>query len=186
MMRMNTLSKMAAGAVSVALLSFGTAREATAQPATASGTLASALLPGSTVWITDATGREERLRVDGFSGGVATFSAGERFRRIDESDILRVRARRSDSVWNGALIGAGAAVGTGVFMCRLTEPWDICDNPSQYLRVGAVGAGIGIGIDALIRGRKTIYQKPHTGVAHLLAAPLIGRGGGGLQLSITF
>src|SRR5690348_2036484 len=36
--------------------------------------------------------------------------------------------RHFDSVLNGALIGAGAGVATGLFMCHLTEPWAICRN----------------------------------------------------------
>jgi hypothetical protein len=53
------------------------------------------------------------------------------------------------------------------------------------LRFGAVGAGIGIGIDALIRGRKTIYEALPS-AARLHAQPVVGPRAGGLQLSITF
>ena len=51
--------------------------------------------------------------------------------------------------------------------------------------LGSIGAGVGIGIDALIRGRKTIYDTGH-GSTRLDAAPLVGRGAAGLQVSLSF
>jgi len=110
---------------------------------------------------------------------------GDDIRRMGTTDVTRVSARHSDSVINGALIGAGAAVASGLFLCRLTESWENCrDDVGPMLRIGALGAGIGIGIDALIRGRKTIYEAP--GSARLSAAPIVARRGGGLQLSLSF
>ena len=32
--------------------------------------------------------------------------------------------RQSDSLLNGALIGAGAGVASGLFFCSLMEPWE--------------------------------------------------------------
>ena len=49
--------------------------------------------------------------------------------------------RESDSVLNGALIGAGVAVASGLFLCTRTEPWRNCrDDVGPMLRIGAVGA----------------------------------------------
>jgi hypothetical protein len=53
------------------------------------------------------------------------------------------------------------------------------------LRIGAMGAGIGIGIDALIRGRKTIYEVA-PGSIGLHAAPIIARETAGLQVTVAF
>jgi hypothetical protein len=50
-------------------------------------------------------------------------------------------------------------------------------------RIGAVGAGIGI--DALIRGRRTIDEAAHRST-RLQAAPIVGRRAGGLRVSIRF
>jgi len=147
--------------------------------------LQAVLLPGTTVWITDASSNEEQVRIISVSGGVVTAAAGQNIRRVRAADIMRVRARRSDSVLNGALIGAGAAIASGLFLCSLTETFDNCrDDVGPMLRIGALGAGIGIGIDALIRGRKTIYE---SGAGTKLdAAPMIGRRAGGLQISLYF
>jgi hypothetical protein len=52
-------------------------------------------------------------------------------------------------------------------------------------RIGAIGAGVGIGIDALVRGRRTIYEAA-PGSIRLRAAPLVVRHAGGLQVSLSF
>jgi len=92
--------------------------------------------------------------------------------------------RQSDSLVNGALIGAGVAVASGLAFCTMMEPWDNCrDDYGPMLRIGAIGAGIGIGIDALIR--KKVYQSASGGtVVH--AAPILGRRAQGLRLSVKF
>jgi hypothetical protein len=124
------------------------------------------------------------MRIVDVSGESVTVSADGEVRRLRTADIRRIRARRSDSVLNGALIGAGAGIASGLFMCRLTEPWEICNDPGPLFGVGAIGAGAGIAIDALIRGRRTIYETPRG--ARLHVAPLIGRHARGLQISVVF
>ena len=92
--------------------------------------------------------------------------------------------RQSDSLLNGALIGAGAAVASGLVFCTLGESWDNCrDDVGPMIKIGAIGAGIGMGIDALIR--KKIYQSA-SGATEVHAAPIIGRRAKGLQLSVRF
>ena len=137
-----------------------------------------------TVWITDADGREEKTRIVGVSGGIVTTSAGDEVRRLRTADVMRVKARHSDSLLNGALIGAGVALASGLFLCSLEESWENCrDDGGPMLRTGALGAGIGIGIDALIRGRRTIYE---AGTTRLRAAPIVAPRVRGLQVSLRF
>jgi len=155
-------------------------------PQRATSTLETALIQGRTVWITDAGGREEKTRIVNVSGGVVTASTGTDIRRFRTTDITRVRARHSDSVLNGALIGAGAAVASGLFLCTRTEPWENCrDDVGPMFRIGAVGAGIGIAIDALIRGRRTIYEAA-PGSTRLHLAPIVARHAGGLRIALSF
>jgi hypothetical protein len=113
------------------------------------------------------------------STSVAAAQAPEAARNAD----TLVAVRHSDSVLNGALIGAGVAIASGLFVCRTMEPWRNCvDDIGPMLRLGAIGAAIGIGVDALIR--KTIYETASG--SRLDAAPLVARRGGGLQLSLKF
>ena len=155
-------------------------------PLPGTNNLETALIQGRTVWITDAGGREEETRIVGVSGGVVTASTGADIRRFRTTDIVRVRARYSDSVLNGALIGAGAAVASGLFLCTRTEPWENCrDDIGPMVKIGALGAGIGIAIDALIRGRRTIYEAA-PGRTRLHASPILGRHTRGLQIAVSF
>jgi hypothetical protein len=92
--------------------------------------------------------------------------------------------RQSDSLLNGALIGAGTAVASGLAFCTLSEPWRNCrDDVGPMIKIGAIGAGIGMAIDALIR--KKIYQSA-SGATEVHAAPILGRREKGLQLSVSF
>jgi hypothetical protein len=95
-----------------------------------------------------------------------------------------VAVRQSDSLLNGALIGAGAGVASVLFICRQMEPWHIClDDVETMVKFGAIGAGIGIGVDALIR--KKIYQSA-SGATEVHAGPIVGRRAKGLRFSVRF
>ena len=95
-------------------------------------------------------------------------------------------ARRSDSLLNGALIGAGVAVASGLFLCTRTEPWENCrDDVGPMLKIGAIGAGIGIAIDALIR-RREAPSEGSTVDSSVHAAAIVDRHAGGLQISLVF
>jgi hypothetical protein len=153
--------------------------------ATARPDLGNLLTTGMTVWITDSSGQEQRVRIVGVSGDTVTTSANGVSRRLAADDIRRVEVRQSDSLLNGALIGAGTAVASGLFLCTRTEPWRNCrDDVAPMLRIGAIGACAGIGIDALIRGRRTIYRAERA--ASVRVAPVVGRGVRAFQLSVEF
>lgn len=94
--------------------------------------------------------------------------------------------RESDSLLNGALIGAGVGVASGLFLCTRMEPWRNCrDDVGPMLKMGAIGAGVGIAIDALIRKRKPVNpSSPDSTRMH--AAPIIGRDARGIQISLSF
>jgi hypothetical protein len=148
--------------------------------------LTTVLVPGSTVWITDSAGREERSLIVSLAGNVVTTTAGGKTRSFPTTDVARVETRRFDSLINGALIGAGAAVASGLFLCTLTETWENCnDDVGPMLGIGAIGAGAGIAIDALIRRRVTVYEAPR-GAARLFVAPVVASGERGVQVSVRF
>jgi hypothetical protein len=93
---------------------------------------------------------------------------------------------QSDSLLNGALIGAGVGVASGLFLCTRMEPWRNCrDDVGPMLKMGAIGAGVGIAIDALIRKRKPVNQgSPDS--TRVYAAPVISRDTRGVQISLSF
>jgi hypothetical protein len=115
-----------------------------------------------------------------------TASVDKEVRRVVAAEAMQVTERENDSLLNGALIGAGVGIASGLALCRMTEPWENCrDDVGPMLRIGAIGAGIGIAIDALIRGPK-IVDNPASGATQLHAAPIAGRREGGLQVSLSF
>ena len=73
---------------------------------------------------------------------------------------------RRDSRWNGTLWGLAAGGVLGALLDRsLVEEYgrdDISPGSSLSLVATAagIGAGIGFGIDAMIKGRRVIYSKP--------------------------
>ena len=142
------------------------------------------LTPGRTVWITGPAGMEARARVISVSGGALTAAIDDETRQFRLDEIVRVRARHSDSLLNGALIGAGVSVGWGLFICRAMEPWEVCADPRPIFQTAALGASIGIAVDTLIRGRRTIYEAPGRS-AQWRVSPMVGRAKG-VQLSVEF
>jgi hypothetical protein len=170
----------------LALFSGSTGSAISAQtPQPARLNLETILIPGMSVWITDSAGREEETRIVSASGEILTTS-GDEIRCFRTADVMRVRVRHGDPLINGALIGAGAAVASGLLLCSLTETWENCrDDVGPMFRIGAIGAGVGIGIDALIRGRRTIYEAAR-GATRFRAAPIVARHAGGLQVSLRF
>jgi glucokinase len=186
-MRSNRATTWLRRAAVAATLVFVPVQSVAAQsPAEADPRLVIALAPGATVWITDSGGVEQKMRIGNFSGGTVTATVGEGVRRFTTAEIRRVRARRSDSLLNGALIGAGAGIGAGLYLCSLMEPWETCrDNVASMFPGAVLGAGIGVGIDALVRGRKTVYEAPG-GSTRLQITPLATRRGVALRMSVNF
>lgn len=94
--------------------------------------------------------------------------------------------RQSDSVLNGALIGAAVGVASGLFLCTRMEPWRNCrDDVGPMLKMGAIGAGVGIAIDLAIRRRKPITNAPEEST-RLRLAPIVSRDTRGFQMSLSF
>ena len=82
-------------------------------------------------------------------------------------------AQGRDSLVNGAVIGAAAGAGFGVFFAHAVRDSDLTFGQYAYGAVvfGAIGAGIGLGVDALI-GRSA---KPTVSGPRFVFAPTVGR-----------
>lgn len=127
--------------------------------------------------ITDAgaetAGRLEEVTPDGVVLTTATGTG----RTIPFSTIRKVQ--RTDPTWTGLLIGAGAGVALGLSL-RLQDLDTICPQrspscdrevkfaPVQY---GIGGALLGWGLDALYKGRKTLYSAGPASRARLTITP---------------
>lgn len=106
---------------------------------------------------------------------------------LDDLTETTGSSRRSDSLLNGALIGAGVGAASGLLMCRTMEPWDVClGDIGPIATAAAIGAGVGIGIDALIRSQRMAIYQSRDGSKQLHAAPIASRRARGVALTLRF
>ena len=127
----------------------------------------------STVFVLDDSGQEvtgQLLSLD--SDALVILVEGQEL-RFETARVKRLD-KRGDSLKNGAYIGAVVGLVMGILVARIAD----CVNDTG--RVGSCGSGtqigfamlstglysaIGVGIDALIRGRTTLYEAPDSSSA---------------------
>jgi len=144
---------------------------------------------GDTVWVTDAQGREIKGKIHSLSPDALTLGA-DGSKTFAARDVSAIRERQLDSLKNGALIGFGVGGGLALVACLgLAEG----SGESGWCAIalgfyGGVGAGIGVGIDALIPGKKqAVYRAPGSlPSASLSFAPVITPRHKGVAVSFSF
>ncbi len=161
-------------------------------PARNFGELALKVKTGDTVYVTgDTGGHEDEARVLELTPALLVVSVDGLRRELTESQVDRIRQRVPDSRKNGALIGflvgaAGATAG-GV---ALASPEGSCKAGCIAANVaygGGIGALVGLGIDALIQGRKDIYVKSDGRRSHNVGvSPFVSKQAKGLSLTVRF
>ena len=147
--------------------------------------------PGDTISI-EAAGSEIAAEIASLTSTELTVVvAGER-RTFAPRDVNRIRQRRGDSLANGAWWGFGIGVGFGVLGAALTVALDEGSEDlgfpaaSAVVAVyGAMGAGLGVGIDALIRRRQVIYESA-SATSGAVLMPLVGHKRAGAVIAFRF
>jgi hypothetical protein len=89
-------------------------------------------------------------------------------------DDRQACAQARDSLLNGAVIGAVVGAGTGVALTHAVRDSDLTFGQYAYgaLIFGAIGAGVGVGVDALLsRALPGTGMKPR----RVLIAPTVWR-----------
>jgi hypothetical protein len=107
-------------------------------------------------------------------------------------EVRRVE-RSGDRIWNGML--AGFAVGFGVgFVSVMAEGCDsnrgcLFGGPGWAslagLFTGGIGAGVGTLTDALISGRRVVFDRPGESRKTVIS-PIVGARSGGIRVSVRF
>jgi hypothetical protein len=122
----------------------------------------------SVVYVQDDSGVETTGRLLRVNPGLLVLQVAGTERQFELNRVRRVQKR--DSKRNGALIGAvfGATYGllaVGIADCPGGDPGGSCPGIRAALYAFSVGtwAAIGTGIDAVIRGRTTLYEAPGIG-----------------------
>ena len=148
------------------------------------------LRPGDTIWVTNAQGREVKGTILSLTADELTLE-GRGGRIYGPSDVTTIQVRRGDSLRNGALIGLGIGSGLTLVACLANaESGDAGWCALGAAIYGGIGAGIGVGIDALIPGKKILaYRAPGSaGLPHarLSVAPVVTPRAKGVAVSFAF
>ena len=140
----------------------------TVVPRTALGQSTTSHWPGlcpaclETVFVQDDAGTEVSGKLVGLNPEALVLLIDGVERRIDRDQVRRIQKR--DSLKNGAIIGAvvGAVfgvLGAGISDCPGSDPGGSC--PGARTTIAALSvityAGFGMGLDAMVKGRTTIY-----------------------------
>lgn len=166
--------------------------QAAAQQASSFEQLQLLVKPGDTVVVIDMEGRSTKGKIENLSRESLRLKSGGAISEFGQRDAVEIKQRRADSLANGALIGVAVGGGIGALgaigFCR----YEGCrGNEAEVAAVIGVYAGlgtaIGVGIDALVRPRRTIYRSTaQTALSHVHVAPLIGSGRRGIALKWSF
>jgi hypothetical protein len=163
--------------------------------------LRSKLKPGDTVYVTDDSGRERRAQILDFSPSSLILSVDGARRDLSEENVKRIRQRLPDPLWSGAVIGAAVAMAPLIVYCsQASESGETCGDQLfvaggcdelclglGLVPLGAIGAAAGMGIDALVRGRKTIYEAlGGTSPRALRVSPVFSSRARGVLVSMSF
>jgi hypothetical protein len=146
--------------------------------------------PGDRIFVTDSNGKVTEGKVEGLSRSLLSLKTKVSTTNWAETDVTQIRQWRHDSLKNGALIGAGVGFGLSLFSAIVwCHEWGDCGGET----VGAVafytgiGAGIGVGVDALIPAKQTIYAgAARTALRNLRVKPVVGNSRKGVALTFSF
>jgi hypothetical protein len=145
---------------------------------------------GDTLTVTDNSGEPVRGKLAKLSAGSLVLDVSGTSREFHSIDVNTIEKRGSDSLKNGALIGM--AVGGGLAAIAMGATLGNSDANAGVFVVGAllyggIGAGIGVGIDALVEGRRVIYASSGSARNRITVAPIFDgrRKGAVVSLRLT-
>ncbi len=180
-LRRSTWGTSLALAIGVVLLA--STHAAAQEPVESFDQLKTRLRPGSTIYVTDATGHEIKGKILEIASTSLRLSGQRTF---SKAEVLTVFQRPPDSLKTGALVGLGVGVGTVMVLTGMYGGGSGVEL--AYVYCGGIGAAIGAGIDALVPWPKQlVYAAPGSGPStYLSVAPIATPGTKGVALSLAF
>lgn len=147
--------------------------------------------PGDSVYVTDASGVVTKGKVGALSPAMLRLISGGTTKDLSESDVMRIRQWRRDSLKNGALIGGGIGFGLTllavVAVCR--DSWNGCGaGGTAGILIFNTGlfAAIAVGVDALIPTKQTVFiGRPKTS-SRFHVNPILSTSKQGVALILSF
>jgi hypothetical protein len=142
------------------------------------------VLLGENVKVTSRDGVSIRGRLLRLTKDDLTIRLDGQERTVPALEIAEVKARRSGPLWNGAVIGAASVA---IPFAILSAKYD-CENCAVGGLVWTgIGAAIGVGIDALVKGDITVMKAPAAGAkTRVSVAPVVQRERRGVVFTIGF
>ena len=135
---------------------------------------------GDRIKLTTSDGENVAGTVTSLSASSISMRTGAQVRQFSADDISAIRQRRPDSAKEGALvglaIGAGAGFMGGCGACHLQIP----------LITGAIGAGIGAGIDALVNTEMVVFRGRGNSVKRVTVVPQLAKSHKSVQVAVRF
>lgn len=156
------------------------------EPVTSFDELRRLVIPGETVFVTDANGTTLKGSLVQVTGPSLEVRAAheEAPRRIQERDVNNVVAERRDPLWNGMLIGFATGAVPGVLM-ELAQPSKF--DAHGPIGLAAVGFLTGWLIDVVNKERVTVFvHAPARQSRSIGVAPLLGKAAAGVEMSVKF
>ena len=154
--------------------------------------LALRLNQGDRVTVTDSDGQALQGRIVDLSSSTLALEADGLRRDLDRGDIAVIRRQERDSLKNGALIGglAGFAAGGLPLLILAAGPSESDVDFSPWVLMSAsvftaAGAGIGAGVDALIKDSRVIYRASPSR-QRFTVSPVVSPERQGLSVSFGF
>jgi hypothetical protein len=145
--------------------------------------------PGDTITVVDPAGVETTGKLRKLSAQGLTLDGQDQPREWAASEVTRILQRRQDSLANGALIGLVSGAAAFAVLYALTCSIEDCEGEPNVLigaaAYGGMGAGVGVGIDALITRRRAIYERSSPAAA-IRFNPILSKGRRGLAVSIAY
>lgn len=140
--------------------------------------------PGDTLTITDTAGQRLRGKLAELSSASLVLEVSGTRRVFPGTEVDIIEKRGSDSLKNGALIGLSVGAGVfGPFAGASTGDWGY--GALAAVLYGGIGAGIGVGVDALIEGQRVIYAASPSTRTSFHITPILSRSRKGVLVTVV-
>ena len=138
--------------------------------------------------VRDANGVETKGTIAELSQSTLALLAEGTRHELSENEVTTIKRLRTDSLANGALYGAagGAAFATTGLIIFAGEGLDASEAIAVLGAYAAIGTGIGVAVDALIRRQHVIYQRQSASGVQVGIAPWLARQQKGMLLTLRF
>ena len=147
--------------------------------------------PGDKIYVTDFAGRTTTGRIEELSQSKLSLIVAGARRDWLQTDVREIKQWRGDSLKNGALIGAATGGGiTTVALAAICHDGG-CEGDGGIIAGSiavytGIGAAVGVGIDALIPHKQTIFRNENRSAAKIQVRPVVNRLNRGVQVEFSF